>query len=52
MALFTDNIIRDLLSKSLKTASADDESVKKDIKRIKSDPLLPKDIPFTDLHMM
>jgi len=73
MALFTDQIIRDLLSKSLKTATIDEngwrnieeeggsdearfipfltftnleESVIEDVKRIKSHPLVPKDIPI------
>ena len=72
MALFTDQIIRDLLSKSLKTATIDEngwrnieeeggsdearfipfltftnleESVIEDVKRIKSHPLVPKNIP-------
>jgi carbonic anhydrase len=72
MALFTDQIIRDLLEKSLKTATIDEngwrnvqeeggseearfipfltftnleESVIADVKRIKSHPLVPKDIP-------
>ncbi|GLU52248.1 beta-class carbonic anhydrase [Dyadobacter frigoris] len=72
MVLFTDQIIRDLLSKSLKTAAVDEngwhnvqeeggsdearfipfltftnleESVTEDVKRIKSHPLVPKDIP-------
>lgn len=72
MALFTDDIIRDLLAKSLKTATVDENgwrnveeeggsdearfipfltftnlenSVTEDIKRIKSHPLVPNDIP-------
>ena len=72
MALFTDQIIRDLLAKSLKTATVDEngwrnvqeeggsdearfipfltftnleDSVTEDVKRIKSHPLVPKDIP-------
>lgn len=72
MALFTDDIIRDLLAKSLKTATVDENgwrnveeeggsdearfipfltftnlenSVTEDVKRIKSHPLVPNDIP-------
>ncbi|WP_421826807.1 beta-class carbonic anhydrase [Larkinella sp.] len=72
MELFTDTIIRNLLSKSLKTATVDEngwrnvteeggsdearfipfltftnltDSVTEDVKRIKSHPLVPKDIP-------
>lgn len=72
MELFTDDIIRDLLSKSLKTATIDENgwrnleesggshaarfisfltfkdlagSVVEDVHRIKSHPLVPKDIP-------